>query len=270
MAPGVVPRFICSGCRRELYAVLSQLPLPRRNDVTAPAALQGQGVRPANLRCLDGRLAMVSTEDLGKVAQERRPDPVSIIFEGNHFGGAHKTMLSSRRLLNLFYYNLFRFDCFIGYLIAYPMLKFVDLVGLKDYIESRGRAKKATYNFDKFILSLDNDPRGGISLVSAGMHVMLLVMLVVFTLLNILAGTWKLGITFWSYGAAILGFVGLLISNFFLAPTARNMYLKDFHEFEKRPREQKRKDALMTFCLVIMIWILCISSFWFYFRSFRR
>jgi hypothetical protein len=180
-------------------------------------------------------------------------------------------MYLPRRALNLFYYNIFRFECYAQYVIGYPVSKLVKLVGLKENIERRARIKQPTYDLDEYALSTLNDPRGGVSLLSSGMHVTVLVILALFTLLNLIGGIWRLGVpTFWTYGAIVSAVIGVVVSNFFLAPTDRTKYLKDFREFEKRSRKQKRTDALVTFVLVIGIWSVFILSSWFYFQTFRR
>jgi len=179
-----------------------------------------------------------------------------------------------RRSVNLFYWNIFRLERYAQHLIGYPLLnfvlKFINLIGLTDNINKRGKAKSASYDFEEYMRTTLGDERGNMSRLNAGRYITILVMLLVFSLLNVIGGTWKLGMTFWSYGAAILGFIGLLITNYYLAPTDRSKYLKDFREFEKRTPKQKRTAAIISIFLVIGILSMFILSSWFYFRSFRK
>ncbi len=90
----------------------------------------------------------------------------------------------SRRKVNLFYYNIFKFECFTQYLFAYPLYWFVKITALGKVLAKPG-GKENWDEYIKYIISVLNSPKGGISLHIAGLQVGILSMLLLLTLLNV-------------------------------------------------------------------------------------
>ncbi len=168
-----------------------------------------------------------------------------------------------RERINLFYYNIFKFECFTQYLIAYPMYLIVKITGLGKVLAKRSGKE----NWDEYIISVLNSPKGGISLHIAGLQVTVLSGLLLLSLLNVICGLLQLDLhTFWFYGGVVAVILAVVISNY-AAPSDHRKYLKDFKRFESMPKAEKRKSALLTFLIVIGIWSIFIGSFIFYLRS---
>ncbi len=172
-------------------------------------------------------------------------------------------MANWRERLNLFYYNIFRFERYTQYLVCSPLYGGAKLTRLGNLMEERSGKE----NWNEYLLSVLNDSKGGISLHFAGMHIALLVMLVLLTLLNVFCGLLRLSIhTFWFYGMIGACILTAIIS-YNAAPVDRKKYLKDFKKFESRPKSQKRQSAFITFLIIIGIWVAFITSFLYYLRS---
>ncbi|MFN2392213.1 MAG: hypothetical protein ABR566_09610 [Pyrinomonadaceae bacterium] len=168
-----------------------------------------------------------------------------------------------RERINLFYYNIFKFECFTQYLIAYPMYLIVKITGLGKVLAKRSVKE----NWNEYILSILNDPKGGISLHIAGIQVGILSMLLLLTLLNVVCGSLQIkSDTFWYYGMIVAAILAVVISSY-AAPSNHKKYLNDFKKFESMSKAKKRKSALLTFLIVIGIWSVFIGSFIFYLRS---
>ncbi len=69
--------------------------------------------------------------------------------------------------MNLFYYNIFRFQCFTQYLIAYSIYSVMKVMGLGRLMAERSEKE----NWDEYLISVLNEPKGGISLYIAGINV---------------------------------------------------------------------------------------------------
>ncbi len=168
-----------------------------------------------------------------------------------------------REKMNLFYYNIFRFERFTQYLASVPILGFLRLVGLGDAMVSRSGKEK----WDEHILEVLNDPKDGFSILSTGNHVAILSLLCALTLLNVVCTILQLEFhTFWFYGgitASILAFVG----SYYFAPTNPKKYLGDFKKFESMPSAQKRLWVIATFLIIVGIWAAFVTSFIFYLDS---
>ncbi len=167
-----------------------------------------------------------------------------------------------RERLNLFYYNIFRFERYTQYLVSHPMHVFVKFVGLGSTMAKRSGRE----DWDDYILSVLNDPKGGMSLHFAGLQVSLLVFLLLFTPWNIFCGLVQIGIVPWSYGLVVPGILALILSEY-AAPGDARKYLKDFKRFETMPKAWKCKSALLTLLVVIGTWTAFLASFVFYIKS---
>jgi hypothetical protein len=175
-------------------------------------------------------------------------------------------MMTLRRRINLFYYNIFRFERYTQYLVCYPLYGGAKLMGLGRLISTRSGIEK----WDEYLLDILNDAEGGISLHVTGIHVCLLVLLVLLTFLNVICGLFELGLqTFWFYGMVTAAIFSVAIS-FYAAPTDKEKYLKDFRRFESQSKSEKRKYAFVTFVIIIGIWILFVLSSIYYMRLFAR
>jgi hypothetical protein len=168
-----------------------------------------------------------------------------------------------RERLNLFYYNIFKFECFTQYLITYPMVLFVKIIGLGK-LTARRIGKE---NWDEYIFSVLNSPKGGISLHIAGLQVGILSLLLLLTLLNVGCTLLQLHLhNFWFYGMIAAVIPAVVISNY-VAPNDHKKYLKDFKKFESMSKPEKLKSALLSFLIVIGILTMFVGSFIFYLRS---
>ena len=171
-----------------------------------------------------------------------------------------------REKLNLFYYTLFRFERFTQNLISKPMHSGVKFIGLNDTMAERtGRE-----DWDDHIMDVLNDPKGGFSVHFTGLHITLLLTLfclALFCLLCTLFGVF--GDNVWYVGMVACAALGFLTSHF-VAPLDPKNFLKDFKRFEALPKVTKRKHALLTFLIVIGIWIVFVLSFVYYLQSIPR
>lgn len=168
-----------------------------------------------------------------------------------------------RENLNLFYYNVFRFERFTQYLISAPVLGFLRLVGLGDTMARRSGKP----DWDEYILEILNNPKDGFSLISTRNHIAILLTVLALSILDIVSGLLRLGLhTFWFYGAIGAGILAFAVS-YYVAPTDRNKYLKDFKRFESWPKPRKRKFAFATFLIIIGTWAVFIASSAYYLQS---
>jgi hypothetical protein len=169
----------------------------------------------------------------------------------------------SRRKVNLFYYNIFKFECFTQYLIAYPIFLVVRITGLGNLLAKRSGKE----NWDEYIISVLNSPKFGVSLHIAGLQVGILSMLLLLTLLNVVCVLLQVDLhTFWYYGMIVAAILATVIS-YYVAPSDHKKYLGDFKQFELMSKYEKRKSALLTFVIAIGILSIFIGSFIFYLRS---
>lgn len=168
-----------------------------------------------------------------------------------------------RERINLFYYNIFKFECFTQYLIAYPIYAVIRITGLGRLAAKRIEKE----NWDEYLISVLNDPKGGISLYIAGLQVGILSMLLLLTLLNVVCALLQIkDDVFWYYGMIVAAILAVAISSY-IAPSDHKKYLNDFKRFELMSKAKKRKSALLTFLIVIGICSIFIGNFIFYLRS---
>jgi hypothetical protein len=173
---------------------------------------------------------------------------------------------SLRRNINLFYYNIFRFERFTQYLISYPINGGITLIGLGDRIAKQSGKD----NWDGYILGVLNDPKGGISLIYARMQVTAHLTVLFLSLLNFLCGLLRLGLhTYWIFGGIVAAVLAFILS-FYMAPEAHGKYLNDFKTFESMKKAQKRKSALATFLIIVLIWSTFVGSSIYYLASITR
>lgn len=171
-----------------------------------------------------------------------------------------------REKLNLFYYNIFRFERYTQYLVSAPMHRFLKGIGLQETMERRTGRK----DWDEHIMEVLNTPKGGFSTMSAGNHIATLTMLVAITILNLILGLLRLqSETLWLFGI-VAGGIGSFALSYYIAPTNPQEYLKDFIKFESMSRSTKLRHALLTLLAVIAIGFACIASFVFYFKATRN
>ena len=172
-------------------------------------------------------------------------------------------MANWRRITNLFYYNVFRFECAAQYALRYPVKVLLKILGIYQWAEK----KSDISNVDAYVMGVLNDPRGGMSLQFAGLQITLLSVLLCLSLLNFVCGFLTLGLhTFWFYGMLLACSLGILFS-YYVAPTNRSKFLADFKKFGSMSKVKKRKAALITFLIYIGIWSVFILSSIFYLRS---
>lgn len=122
-------------------------------------------------------------------------------------------------------------------------------------------------NWDEYIIKMLNDPKGGISLQIAQLHVTFLVLLILFTLLNIIGSLLQLPFEpFWLYGMVCAGIVGMPLS-YYAAPIDPKNYLGHFKKFEFWSDQQKFNYAIISLATVIMVWTSYIVSLVLYFNG---
>lgn len=167
-----------------------------------------------------------------------------------------------RQRINLFYYNLFRFERFTQNLISYPIDCFVRFTGLGKKLAKRSGRE----NWDEYIRSVLNNPKGGISLNMAGNQVIAHLLVLFITPWNIFCGLARPPHNIYWAGWVVIGILAFSIS-FYIAPDDPKRYLKDFRKFESMPKVQKRNSALVTLLIVIGIWSFFVVSFIYYLRS---
>lgn len=167
-----------------------------------------------------------------------------------------------RERLNLFYYNIFRFERYTQYLISAPMHGLLKFVGLGNLMARRSGKE----DWDKHILNILNDPKGGISLHIAGLQITAHLAVLLNTPWNIICGLLQIKIDPWFYGFLVFGALAVVASNY-VAPGETKIYLKDFRRFESMPKAWKRKSAALTFLIVLGIWSLFLLSFIYNLRS---
>lgn len=171
-------------------------------------------------------------------------------------------MSNLRTNVNLFYYNLYRFECFTQYLISYPIMPILRATGI---IRTAAR-RSGKENFEEYLFGILNDPKGGISLNFAGIQVTAHLTVLLFSPWNILSGLLKIPIDIWPYGFIVTGLIAFVVS-YYVAPDDNRKYLEDFRKFEKMSKARKRMYALLTFLIVIATWAIFIGSFIFMLRS---
>lgn len=172
-------------------------------------------------------------------------------------------MSNLQEYTNLFFYNIFRFECFTQSLVSYPINLLFRAIGF--YKVAGKRTGKE--NFEEYLMSVLNDPRGGISLHLAGIQVTAHLTVLLVTPWNIISGLLLLDIrTSWFYGFLVIALLAVVIS-FYVAPDYTKIYLKDFKRFEKLPKKKKLMSALLTFLIVVGSWSLFVGSSAFYLRA---
>lgn len=168
-----------------------------------------------------------------------------------------------RQILNLFYYNLFRFETYTQELVARPFYGAVNSVGLGRIIEKRSGRE----NWDDYVIGAMNDPKGGISMIFTGRHIAILLMLLFMTFLNVTGTVLEFyGESFWFYGMVVCCILAVLTS-YYVGPTNPKKYLADFKKFEAWPVDKKRKAAGVTFLIVLGIWAGFVFSLILYLTS---
>lgn len=171
-------------------------------------------------------------------------------------------MYNFRQTLNIFYYNIFRFECFTQDLVGLPISAVAEYIGLpRRYAERTGK------DWEGEVQKVLNDPRGGVSFYISGILVTTLVYLVLFTAINLLCWSLKLPIEpHWKYGV-FAAIVPSVIITWFMFPTDRKKYLKDFRSFALWSNTRKRNSALITFAIVLTTLLAFIVSFASYLQS---
>lgn len=165
-----------------------------------------------------------------------------------------------QRQINLFHYNIWRFERWTRY------LTFGDgrltTIGCTDGDELADIVPFAVGPIDESVL-----PN------YSGKHFGILLYLVLLSILNV--GCFLFGFSFsevWYWGAIVCGFVAFLAS-FYLTPiplkvpAERNILLDDFKIFESMSDSKKRLSGLITFLIVVVLWVAPILTFVYYVKS---
>lgn len=172
-----------------------------------------------------------------------------------------------RRKLNLFYYNIFRWERYVQYLISLPIDYAIKVVGLGD-VCTRSHGTK---NWQGYIDDVLNDPKNGFVIYRTGAHITLLTVLVATSVANVISASLRFRTpTFWYYAVAIGTVLSVLMAILFLAPIDTTKYLAAFRRFEAGSPAFKRKSALVTLLIVLTVWGMCIASFAYLSWSFKH
>jgi hypothetical protein len=161
--------------------------------------------------------------------------------------------MTVRQYINLFYYTIFRWECYLQYLLSWPFL------GSSKFIFTSVFPDKSDKPDDDFIEGM-NDPKGGISLMFTSMHVTLLNLIGLLALWNVLFGLFHLRFyAYWHYGMWSAVILSIVISGI-NAPLIHKGYLKDFRKFASRTSRQNRVAAIAVLMIEFTVWLFFIAS----------
>jgi hypothetical protein len=167
-----------------------------------------------------------------------------------------------QRRVNLFHYNIWRFERWTRYLLFGDPR--ITTIRSKSDNELEDMVPFAGDSVDESML-----PN------YSGKHFSILVFLVLFSVLNLFSALFGLGFRdFWLWGVVTCGIVGFMI-DLYLTPiplkaTDENPLLNDFKNFEALSPTAKRRSGLVTFLIVIGLWAAFVISFIYYVRTLVR
>lgn len=159
--------------------------------------------------------------------------------------------------VNVFYYQLFRFERFVQYCVSAPIFYVLRIVGLGDLIARRSRRS----NWEEYLHDVLNGPHGGISLFLTDRHFGALLMLCFLIAVNVIGYLLRFDFeTYWFYGM-IVSLILSLIMGQILVPLSSRQHIKRFRVLDAAPPHIKQKQALVSVLVVISIWLASIFSF---------
>ena len=164
-----------------------------------------------------------------------------------------------QRRINLFHYNIWRFERWTRYLVfgdpQITTLNSADSSDLKDTMPF------AAGSVDESMLP---NYSGG--------HFGILLLLVLLSILNLVSFVVRSGYSFWFWGMIVCVIAAILASHYLTPipmkiPPEREGLLDDFKTFESMSESEKQRSGIVTFCIVIVVWAVFVLSFVFYLRS---
>ena len=172
-------------------------------------------------------------------------------------------MVTFQRQINLFHYNIWRFERWTRSLIF----------GDRKFTTIAGKNTDELYDIGPFTATqVDESMLPNYS----GKHFAFLLLLVLLSILNV--GSFLFGFSLsegWFWGMLVCSVVAFLTS-FYLTPiplavsAERNVLLEDFKVFESMSDSKKRLSGLITFLIVIGIWVIFILTSVYYMRFLIR
>lgn len=165
---------------------------------------------------------------------------------------------------NMLYYNVFRFDSRCRSLFNYfnPFNLINKLQAVK-----RHRTRYGVDDMNKFANRILNNPRSGISSIWSGSFMGGLIVLIEYSLFNIIQGITKkpLIINVLKDDSHFILFLLILISPTILINNyllfKKDKFLIYFTEFESMSKEKKSMHSWLSFFVIILIFLFFIGSF---------
>jgi magnesium-transporting ATPase (P-type) len=157
-------------------------------------------------------------------------------------------------LLNIVFYNLFRFERKTQKFFTYPVLLFLKNKKVRESYKKRG-----VINPKKEVVKALENPEVGISSILSGGHYMVLFFLLTFGIVNFVSGYLRT-----EFNLTLAHFAAMAIFSYgfaYLFSFRQDRYLEYFKEFENLPKNKKNKSAWMTFFIVLGVWTFGIGSF---------
>ena len=157
-------------------------------------------------------------------------------------------------LLNIVFYNLFRFERRTQKFFTYPVLLFLKNKKVRESYKKRG-----VINPKKEVVKALENPEVGISSILSGGHYMVLFFLLTFGIVNFVSGYLRT-----EFNLTLAHFAAMAIFSYgfaYLFSFRQDRSVDYFKEFENLPKNKKNKSAWMTFFIVLGVWTFGIGSF---------
>jgi hypothetical protein len=160
--------------------------------------------------------------------------------------------MSLKEFINVLYFNIFRFHCYLQSLTARPIYGFIKMIGL-DRVMTR---RHGTVDWDEYLIDeVLNDQKGGISLFLTERFIGVMEGAILLTFWNLVCSFLRLDFYYWRYGVIFITVIGVVI-NFVIDP-----FSNDFRKFKSWSPGKARKFAIVTLLVITGIFIVCACSF---------
>lgn len=149
-----------------------------------------------------------------------------------------------------FYYNIFRFECFIRAIFYYPSYVFFKRPIVSDISDERDKD-------DIFLEQLSVELKQGTGMAASRIVAMTMIFLFV-TPWNLICGLFHINnLTIWMTGWALASIAALFTN---IKAASPSKYLKDFRKQELRSGTNFKRSAIRAFLIMIGIWTIFILS----------
>jgi len=155
------------------------------------------------------------------------------------------------RLWYLIFYSYFKFDNFI--------LSFFDKINPFNLMYYLPFFKKKKKEIEKSVKQILYDREVGVSIFRAYVFMALLIFFIVVLSQNIVVGLFKLRVNFDPLFPALVSFLLALLHNFFILK--ENIYIRLFKEFDNYPLKKRIFAYILSFCIVLVLIVVCYMSF---------